>query len=206
MTKVFQFCSNTAVDWKQLRTACFWHQSNCLPLPVLACTPCHSHCSLAVTCRSLARHWHSRRRCYSRRARDVATICHRRCYTRLASACSPLLPLARHRRCRLAIAAIAATQACSPSAPRCRQAHSPWHGSPASHLSRSLTLPVPHIVQMAALHWSLGKDGLGKEEGVLGKDKGSLGKESRVCFPIVQVLSSPQASHCPVAWAAWHFH
>ena len=43
-----QGISVSAVAWQHFPTARIWDQSNCFPLPVLACSLCHGHRSLAV--------------------------------------------------------------------------------------------------------------------------------------------------------------
>ena len=46
----------SAVDWQQLPTARIRDQSNCFPLPVLACSPCAAFARSPSTILSLARH------------------------------------------------------------------------------------------------------------------------------------------------------
>ena len=50
VAKVFQSLLLTGIVWQQLPTSRIWDpgQSNCFPLPVLACSPCHGLRSLAV--------------------------------------------------------------------------------------------------------------------------------------------------------------
>ena len=131
-----QGISVSAVDWQQLPTARIWDQSNCFPLPALACSPCHGIRSPAVhflVAGSTVGHplCHRRRHCPagelalspppSPSLQPLASL--------LASACElsrrARLPApSRRRRRLLATTAITATQACSPSAPCCRQASS----------------------------------------------------------------------------------
>ena len=81
-----QDISVSAVDWQQHPTARISDQSNCLPLAVLACSPCHGHRSLAV---------------HSLVARSTST-----------SPSPSLLPGRRARAVATAIARAVATAAC----------------------------------------------------------------------------------------------
>ena len=114
-----QGISVSAVDWQQLPTARIWDQSNCFPLPVLACSPCRGLRSIAVhnsvACSTFA--LPSPSLMPGRLARAVATVtsvavataagelaCQRlRAYlaSSLASAFSPSPPPASRRRRRL---------------------------------------------------------------------------------------------------------